>query len=228
MKQNLLRLLAGLTLTTGYAFAATLETDLQKTSYALGTDLGRNLLTTGQSIDIEAFSAGMADALAEKDSALTDEQMRQFLQAFQMKARETHMEKMRLAGAENVKKSEVFLSENSKKDGVKQLPSGLQYRVLEEGTGAKPLATDRVRVHYTGRLIDGTVFDSSVQRGTPAEFGLNQVIPGWTEGVQLMKEGAKYEFVIPHTLAYGENGSPPRIPPSSTLVFEVELLKILE
>ena len=119
-----------------------------------------------------------------------------------------------------------FLEENAKKEGVKVTSTGLQYRVIKEGTGAQPTATDEVTVHYTGKLLDGTVFDSSVNRGEPATFPLNRVIPGWTEGVQLMKEGAKYEFYIPSDLAYGPNGVPNAIPPHATLIFEVELISI--
>lgn len=121
---------------------------------------------------------------------------------------------------------EKFLAENKTKEGVKETPSGLQYIVEKEGTGAQPTATDEVTVHYTGKLLDGTVFDSSVSRGEPATFPLNRVIPGWTEGVQLMKEGAKYTFFIPSDLAYGPQGVPNAIPPHSTLIFEVELIKV--
>ena len=127
----------------------------------------------------------------------------------------------------NLEKGEAFLAENAKKEGVKTTASGLQYKVLKEGTGKSPKDTDTVQVHYKGTLLDGTEFDSSIKRGQPAEFPLNRVIPGWTEGVQLMKEGAKYQFTIPSKLAYGERGTPGGpIPPNSTLVFEVELLSI--
>jgi len=127
----------------------------------------------------------------------------------------------------NLEKGEAFLAENAKKEGVKTTASGLQYKVLKEGTGKSPQATDTVSVHYRGTLLDGTEFDSSIKRGQPAEFPLNRVIPGWTEGVQLMKVGAKYQFTIPSKLAYGERGTPGGpIPPNSTLIFEVELLAI--
>ena len=126
-----------------------------------------------------------------------------------------------------IAEGKVYLEENAKRSGVTQTKSGLQYEVLAEGNGKSPKATDKVRCHYEGRLLDGTVFDSSYKRGEPADFGLNQVIPGWTEGVQLMKEGAKYRFHIPYLLAYGERGAGAQIPPYSTLVFDVELIKVL-
>ena len=140
-------------------------------------------------------------------------------------------EKQRAAAAEAGKVAkaagESFLAENAKKEGVVVLPSGLQYQVLKEGNGKKPSATDQVKCHYEGTLIDGTIFDSSYQRNEPATFGLNQVIAGWTEGVQLMSEGAKYRFFIPYNLAYGERGAGAQIPPFAALVFDVELLKVL-
>jgi FKBP-type peptidyl-prolyl cis-trans isomerase FkpA len=126
----------------------------------------------------------------------------------------------------DAEKGAQFLAENAKKEGVKVTPSGLQYKVITEGTGKSPAATDTVQVHYRGTLLDGTEFDSSYKRGNPATFGLNQVIPGWTEGVQLMKEGAKYQFVIPSKLAYGAAGAGGRIGPNETLIFEIELLKV--
>ena len=126
-----------------------------------------------------------------------------------------------------IAEGKVYLEQNAKREGVTQTKSGLQYEVLTEGTGKSPKATDTVRCHYEGRLLDGTVFDSSYKRGEPADFGLNQVIPGWTEGVQLMKEGAKFRFHIPYLLAYGERGAGAQIPPYSTLVFDVELIKVL-
>jgi FKBP-type peptidyl-prolyl cis-trans isomerase len=125
-----------------------------------------------------------------------------------------------------LEQGQAFMQENAKKDGVKSTPSGLQYKVITEGTGKSPKATDTVLVHYRGTLIDGTEFDSSYKHNEPIEFPLNGVIPGWTEGVQLMKEGSKYQFVIPSKLAYGQRGAPPVIPPDSTLIFEVELLKV--
>ena len=130
-------------------------------------------------------------------------------------------------GNKALEEGKQFLAENAKKEGVTTTASGLQYEVLSEGNGKRPAATDKVRCHYEGRLIDGTVFDSSYRRGEPADFGLNQVIPGWTEGVQLMQEGAKYRFYIPYLLAYGEGGAGELIPPFSTLVFDVELIKVL-
>jgi FKBP-type peptidyl-prolyl cis-trans isomerase FklB len=146
--------------------------------------------------------------------------------ALQQKAQEKIQTAMKAAGAENVKKGQAFLDANKEKDGVKVTASGLQYKVVTEGDGAKPVETDKVKVHYSGTLIDGTEFDSSYKRNQPAEFRLNQVIKGWTEGLQLMTVGSKYELYIPSGLAYGPNG-PPSIGPDQTLIFTVELLDII-
>lgn len=160
-----------------------------------------------------AFDGGTPEMSPEEAQKLINE----YLEDLQQKATEA-------AQAE----SKAFLDENAKKEGVKVTASGLQYKVIKEGEGAQPTAEDEVTVHYTGKLLNGTVFDSSVSRGEPATFPLNRVIPGWTEGVQLMKEGAKYEFFIPSDLAYGPQGIPNAIPPHSTLIFEVELIKVIK
>jgi FKBP-type peptidyl-prolyl cis-trans isomerase FklB len=158
--------------------------------------------------------------MEDKETAFTSREAQVMLQEFFQKKQKEEAEKF-------IAEGKAYLDENAKKEGVTVTKSGLQYEVLQEGTGKSPKATDTVRCHYEGRLLDGSVFDSSYKRGEPADFGLNQVIPGWTEGVQLMKEGAKYRFTIPYLLAYGEQGAGASIPPFSTLVFDVELIKVL-
>ena len=173
-----------------------------------------------EDFSIEDFAKSINDVMSGKETAMTSQEAQMMLnEYFQKKEKE----QAQTAIAEG----KVYLEENAKRDGVTQTKSGLQYEVLTEGTGKSPKATDTVRCHYEGRLLDGTVFDSSYKRGEPADFGLNQVIPGWTEGVQLMKEGAKFRFHIPYLLAYGERGAGAQIPPYSTLIFDVELIKVL-
>lgn len=196
----------------------------QKAAYTIGYMMAsNNKADLGKELDLDTFEAGFRDAFADKDSALTDEQMKEALVEFQ-KVRETQIaEEMKTMATTNKEAGAAFLTENKAKEGVKTTESGLQYKVITEGTGASPKATDIVKVDYEGKLLDGKVFDSSYERGQPVEFPLNQVIPGWTEGVQLMNKGAKYEFYIPGDLAYGEAGAP-GIEPNSTLIFTVELL----
>lgn len=192
---------------------------MDKTSYALGIGIGRQLAQMGANdINVSDFAQAVSDAMAGK-AQLTDEEAQKLVNDFfEQKAREQ---------AEHAKaEGENFLRENAKKEGVKVLPSGLQYQVLREGNGKKPQATDQVECHYEGTLINGQVFDSSYQRGQTATFGLNQVIKGWTEGLQLMQEGAKYRFFIPYHLAYGERGAGQSIPPYAALIFDVELVKV--
>ena len=194
---------------------------MDKLSYALGMVIAENLKGLGaNNVDTTDFAKAVADVLAGKSTELTPIEAQTTVQEFMQKQEAERSKFMRKAG-------EDFLAENAKKDGVVVLPSGLQYTVLTEGTGAQPKATDQVKCHYEGRLIDETVFDSSYQRGEPAVFPLNGVIAGWTEGVQLMKEGAKYRFFIPYTLAYGERGAGNSIPPYAALVFDVELIKVM-
>jgi len=197
-------------------------TDDQKTSYALGHQMGRNFKQQGlDDINTEAFAQGAADVLRGKESRLAEPEIEAALQTLQAKV------EAKRSAAEQAGKAqgEKFLVENKKKKGVKTTSSGLQYEVLKAGAGASPKASDRVKVNYRGTLIDGTEFDSSYKRNEPATFGLNQVIKGWTEGLQLMKPGAKYKFYIPSDLAYGPRGQS-GIPANSTLIFEVELLDI--
>ena len=192
---------------------------MDKVSYALGMSIGRQLQQMNAAeVNVDDFAQAIKDVFASKTS-LTDSEAQQVVQDFfQRKAEEQ-------AGAAKAE-GEAFLAENAKKEGVVSLPSGLQYQVLREGDGRKPAATDQVECHYEGTLINGQVFDSSYQRGQTATFGLNQVVAGWTEGLQLMQEGAKYRFFIPYHLAYGERGAGQSIPPFATLIFDVELVKV--
>ena len=195
---------------------------MDKLSYAWGLAMGQQLKGMGvATLEFDSFVNGLKSVYGEGKSEMEPEEahklINEYLQSLQ--------EKMAAAVKEEAKK---FFDENRGKEGVKETASGLQYIVEKEGTGAQPSATDEVTVHYTGKLLDGTVFDSSVNRGEPATFPLNRVIPGWTEGVQLMKEGAKYRFFIPSDLAYGPQGIPNAIPPHAILIFEVELIKVIK
>jgi FKBP-type peptidyl-prolyl cis-trans isomerase FklB len=197
----------------------------QRASYCIGADIGNNFKRQGIEVDPKALGAGLADTLAGK-AALTDEEIRETLMAFQKEMMSKAQTRMKEAGDKNLKEGEAFLAANAKKEGVKVLPSGLQYKVIKSGTGRTPKATDTVKTHYHGTLIDGTVFDSSVERKEPVSFEVNGVIAGWTEALQLMKEGDKWQLFVPSKLAYGEQARGPKITPNSTLVFEVELLSI--
>lgn len=194
---------------------------MDKFSYAIGLGIGQNLLSMGaQSICVEDFAQAISDVLNRKETAMSHNEAREIVNKY-FEELEAKM------NAENIEKGKAFLAENAKKEGVVSLPSGLQYLVIQEGNGKKPSATDRVKCHYEGTLIDGTLFDSSIKRGQPAVFGLNQVIKGWTEGLQLMGEGAKYRFFIPSQLGYGAQQAGEMIPPHSTLIFDVELIEVL-
>ena len=199
------------------------STEIQKISYIIGYEQGMNLKTmteqTGEELDLEVFNKAIADAFNGKESALTDEQVQAVGKAYEERKVKEAADK----ATKNKAEGDKFLAENKTKEGVKTTASGLQYKVITEGTGKSPKATDTVIVHYEGKLINGKVFDSSYERGMPAQFAVNEVIKGWTEGLQLMKEGGKYEFYIPSELAYGEAGNP-MIEPNSVLTFTVELL----
>ena len=201
---------------------------MDKVSYALGLGIGRQLSQMGATdLNIDDFAQAIKDVLAGDQPKVADQEAQQIAQEF-FQAQEA---KQRAAAAEKGKAArqagEEYLAANAKKEGVVTLPSGLQYMVLNEGTGKKPKATDKVKCHYEGMLIDGAMFDSSIQRGEPAVFPLNQVIAGWTEGLQLMTEGSKYRFFIPYSLGYGEHGAGTSIPPFSALIFDVELIEVL-
>ena len=197
----------------------------QKSSYAIGMDIGSNFKRQDIDIDAKALAAGIADSLAGK-AQLTDAEQRQILAELRTQLMGRAEAKQKESGDKNQKEGEKFLAENKKKEGVKTTASGLQYKVLKSGTGKTPKAADTVKVHYHGTLIDGTVFDSSVERGEPTTFPVNQVIPGWTEVLQLMKEGDKWQVYIPSQLAYGPQSPSPKIGPNSTLIFDVELISV--
>lgn len=195
---------------------------MEKLSYALGMVIGHNLKNMSvNEINAADFAAAVSDVLAGSTTKIDDAEAQQIVNTFLQKQQEEMGKAVREDG-------ERFLAENAKKEGVTVLPSGLQYTVIKEGNGAKPLATDRVKCHYEGTLPNGTIFDSSYKRGEPAVFPLNGVIAGWTEGVQLMNEGAKYRFFIPYHLAYGERGAGQAIPPYAALVFDVELIEVVK
>lgn len=194
---------------------------MDKFSYGLGMGIGQNLLSMGvKEMSVDDFIKGIRDVLAGNKTEITHAEAQKVVnEHFQRLAEEAY--------AVNKNAGEKFLAENAKKEGVVTLPSGLQYKVMTEGNGKKPSATDHVQCHYEGTLIDGTIFDSSIKRGEPAVFGVNQVIKGWVEALQLMQEGAKWRLFIPYDMAYGEHGAGEMIPPYSALVFDVELIKVL-
>ena len=199
--------------------------DMKKVSYAIGSQMGESLTSQGVELDIDSFIQGIRDGIAGT-STMKAEEISQIMMAFQTEMREKQNQMRIEKAAKNKAEGTAFLEKNKTAEGVKVTESGLQYKINSEGTGKKPKETDRVKVHYTGKLIDGTVFDSSVERGTPAEFAVNGVIKGWVEGLQLMNEGAKYTFYIPSDLAYGERGAGAKIGPDAMLIFDVELIEI--
>jgi len=205
--------------------AQEMTSDKEKLSYSLGASSAKNLTQQGIDIDVNAYLKGFKEAASGKLS-MSEEDMKETLAAFQKDWIAKEMAEAQKKGEANKKAGEKFLEENKKKPGVVTLPSGLQYKVIVEGTGKTPTDSDTVETQYRGQLIDGTEFDSSYKRGQPATFPVKGVIPGWTEALKLMKEGAKWELYVPSDLAYGERGAGNVIGPHSTLIFEVELLKI--
>ncbi|MEM9280745.1 MAG: FKBP-type peptidyl-prolyl cis-trans isomerase [Verrucomicrobiota bacterium] len=201
------------------------ESPTERVSYSYGLEIARQLTDRGVEVDFDQFAAGFRAILEDRKPALSEAEV---AKAFEMNERILAEKRAEGADRVNLDAGKKFLEENLKKEGVMSTASGLQYEVITEGKGTSPSASDMVEVHYHGTLIDGKVFDSSVERGTPTSFPLDRVIPGWTEGLQLMKEGAKYRFFIPYYLAYGERGAGSDIKPYSALTFEVELLKVGE
>ena len=197
-----------------------------KESYGLGYQFGQNLKFQGVDINLDVYTSGIRDALGGKEPKMSQEEIRTAILELQKRITAERQKELKGMAAKNLEESKKFLAENQKKERIKTLPSGLQYKVLTEGSGKTPKETDNVTVNYKGTLIDGTEFDSSYKRGEPASFQVNGVIKGWTEALQLMKEGSKWQLFIPPELAYGERGAGPQIPPNSTLIFEVELISV--
>ncbi len=202
---------------------------MDKLSYALGHNIGHQLIGMGlkESLNVEDYAAAIADVLQGREPKMSHEEVHQVLEHYFAELEERQQAEAAERGKAAKGEGEAFLKENAQRPGVTVTASGLQYEVVKEGTGRQPKASDTVRCHYEGTLIDGTVFDSSYRRGMPAEFGLRQVIAGWTEGVQLMKEGSIFKFYIPYNLAYGERGAGADIPPYAALIFTVELINVL-
>lgn len=207
------------------AWAIELSTDAQKLGYIIGMDIGKSLREQGTEVDLEAMADAIRATYLGEELSMSAEEATAVRQAYVDKRKAAQQAEIAASGSKNLAEGQKFLAENKLKQGVKTTASGLQYRVLKMGDGAKPVATDTVKVHYRGTLLDGTEFDSSYSRNEPISFALDRVIPGWTEGVQLMPTGSKFLFYVAPELAYGDSGGGP-IPPNSTLVFEVELLEI--
>ncbi len=197
-------------------------------SYVIGMDIGTNLKKQSVEVNPDLLLKGIKDALSGNKPLMTDQEIKETIAAFQKEMQAKQEEVAKKMGEKNKKEGEAFLAENKKREGVITLASGLQYKVLKKGSGKKPKATDTVTTHYRGTLIDGTEFDSSYRRGQPVSFPVNGVIAGWTEALQLMEEGAKWQLFIPSSLAYGERGAGPQIGPNATLIFEVELISVQE
>jgi FKBP-type peptidyl-prolyl cis-trans isomerase FklB len=216
----------GFVMTSSFAADTTLANDTDKLSYSIGADLGRNFKKQGIEVNPTVLSKGMQDGLSGSKLILTDEQMKTVLTTFQKNLMEKRTEQFNTAAADNKAKGDTFLAANKAKEGVVTLPSGLQYKIVEKGTGEKPGKEDTVTVEYTGRLIDGQVFDSTEKTGKPAEFKVGQVIPGWTEALQLMPTGSTWEIVVPANLAYGPRSVGGPIGPNETLLFKIHLIAV--
>jgi FKBP-type peptidyl-prolyl cis-trans isomerase FklB len=231
MKKTLLSAsLAGLLLSAGtiapvLAADPSLDSEEKKVSYSMGLIFGQRMLNDIEAVDTDTFISGIRDGLEGNDPKLSEDEIRSVLQSFQQQQQQKQMQEMKEMADKNLEASNQFLAENAEREGVKTTDSGLQYEVIEEGSGESPDAGDQVKVHYTGTLPDGTVFDSSRERGEPVTFALGDVIPGWTEGLQLMKEGGRMKLYLPPSLAYGPGGNR-SIGPNQALVFDVELLEV--
>ena len=203
-----------------------LESLIDKVSYSIGLNIGKDFKAQNIEVNPDLLARGIKDAISDSKPLLTEEEIQEAVGTFQQERMAEAEAMAKEMGEKNLKEGEAFLQENAKREGVVALPSGLQYEVIEEGTGKSPKPGDEVTVHYRGTLVDGTVFDSSYERGEPVTFPVEGVIPGWTEALQLMKEGAKWKLFIPPALAYGERGAGQVIGPNATLLFEVELISV--
>jgi len=229
MRKRLAMAMCAAVALSGAAFAADvpeLKGDKEKLSYSIGMDIGGNLKRQSVEVDPDLLAKGFKDSYGGAKTILTEEEARQAIMDFQKTLMAKQAETMQKVAEKNKADGEKFLAENAKKEGVKVLPSGLQYKVIAPGAGKSPKTTDTVTTNYKGTLIDGTEFDSSYKRGQPATFPVSGVIPGWTEALQLMKEGAKWQLFVPPALAYGERGAGREIGPNATLIFEVELISV--
>lgn len=226
MKKTLLTIAMTAVLSAPAAFAATLESDDQKISYSFGLMVAQQMKPNFEALDIEAFSAAIKDVYTDAEFQLKDEEVEAVLQQFQATVAAKAEAKAKEAAQANIDAGTKFLAENAKREGVTTTDSGLQIEIIEEGSGAKPTPEDTVVVHYAGTTLDGVEFDSSIKRNEPATFPLNGVIAGWTEGLQLLKEGGKAKLYIPSELAYGLTGAGQLIAPGATLIFDVELIEI--
>jgi FKBP-type peptidyl-prolyl cis-trans isomerase FklB len=228
MKLQLIAALGILLLTSQVNAEETLilKDQKDKVSYSIGVNIGNNLKRQSIDVNMDAFTQGIKDALSGGKTLMTEEEVNDTLKTFQQEMQAKRTEHLKELGEKNKKEGDAFLAENKKKEGVITLPSGLQYKVIKEGTGETPKITDTVTVNYRGTLIDGTEFDSSYKRGQPATFPVNGVIAGWTEALQLMKIGSKWQLFIPLDLAYGERAVGRDIGPNATLIFDIELLAI--
>ena len=229
MKRRLAMAMCAAVALSGAAFAADapeLKSDKEKISYSIGMDIGGNLKRGSVEVDPDLLAKGLKDSYGGGKTILTEDEARKTITELQKALMAKQAETMQKLSEKNKADGEKFLAENGKKEGVKTLPSGLQYKEITPGTGKSPKATDTVTTHYKGTLIDGTEFDSSYKRGQPATFQVSGVIPGWTEALQLMKEGAKWRLFVPSVLAYGERGAGREIGPNATLIFDVELISV--
>ena len=229
MKRRLAMAMCAAVALSGAAFAADapeLKSEKEKISYSIGMDIGGNLKRGSVEVDPDLLAKGLKDSYGGGKTILTEDEARKTITDFQKTLMAKQAETMHKLAEKNKADGEKFIAENAKKEGVKTLPSGLQFKEIAPGTGKSPKATDTVTTHYKGTLIDGTEFDSSYKRGQPATFQVSGVIPGWTEALQLMKEGAKWQLVVPSNLAYGEKGAGREIGPNATLIFEVELISV--
>lgn len=227
--RSLISAIFSVAMVTGIASAqskVSLTTEKEKVGYSIGLDIGSNFKRQGVDLDPKAIAAGIADGMSGAKPLLNEEEINKVMTEFRQQMGKRAEETARKAAEKNQKEGDAFLSENKKKKGVVTLPSGLQYKVIKEGAGKMPKASDTVTTHYRGTLIDGTEFDSSYKRNEPTSFPVSGVIKGWTEALQLMKVGSKWQLFVPSNLAYGQQGPSPQIGPNATLIFEVELIAI--